>query len=214
MSTVVVFAGGDPVAPAVRTQIAPGAIVVAADSGLHHAQDLDVPVDVVVGDFDSVDEARLATAIARGARVERHPEAKDFTDLELALQVAIRHDATDVLVVGGAGGRLDHFVANVLLLASDAFASVRITALVGDARVTVVRSVAELQGEPGGLVTLLAAGGVARGVRTKGLRFPLAGEELYPGSSRGVSNEFVDPVALVGLDAGVLLAIQPTGGAR
>jgi thiamine pyrophosphokinase len=211
---VVVFAGGDPVDVGLRSAIPSHAIVVAADSGLHHAQDLGVAVDFVVGDFDSVDDARLADAVHRGAKAERHPSAKDFTDLELALQVADRLGATDVLVVGGAGGRLDHFLANVLLFASDDYAHLRITGLVGDARITVVRRETELRGEPGSLLTLLAVGGPARGVRTTGLRFPLVSEELTPGSTRGVSNEMLEPTAVVDLDEGVLLAIQPTGGAQ
>jgi thiamine pyrophosphokinase len=190
------------------------AFVIAADSGLHHAQALGARVDVVVGDLDSVDPDRLARAVDAGARVEQHPADKDFTDLELAVRAAVSHGADDVLVVGGAGGRLDHFLANVLVLAADAFAGVRVQALVGEARITVVRDRAELRGAPGSLLTLLPVGGAANGVRTKGLRFPLAGETLSPGETRGVSNEFVEPAAVVELDDGVLLAVQPTGGAR
>jgi thiamine pyrophosphokinase len=211
---VVVFAGGDPVSPAVRAALPDGAIVVAADSGLHHAQDLGVPVDIVVGDLDSVDEARLAAEVARGARVERHPAEKDFTDLELALHVAHRLEADHVLVVGGAGGRLDHFLANALVLASDGFAAMEISALVGDARITVVRRRTTLRGEPGSLLTLLPVGGPARGVRTKALRYPLVAEDLLPASTRGVSNEFLEPVAIVEVDDGVVLAVQPEGGVR
>jgi thiamine pyrophosphokinase len=211
---VVVFAGGDPVDPRYRSQVPDDAMVLAADSGLHHAQALGVAVDVVVGDLDSVDEARLATEMAQGAKVERHPVDKDFTDLELALHLAVREGATSVIVIGGSGGRLDHFLANMLLFASDDFDGLPITALVGDARVTVVRDRGELHGEPGSLLTLLAVGGAARRVRTKGLRFPLVDEDLFPGSTRGVSNEFTEPVAVVELDGGVLLAVQPDGAFR
>src|SRR5262249_28692192 len=123
---VVVFAGGDPVDPRLRAEVRPGARVVAADSGLHHAQALGVHVDVVVGDFDSVDEHALQAAVADGARVEQFPVAKDFTDLELALQTAGHLGATDVLVLGSAGGRLDHFLANLLVLASPHFAALRL----------------------------------------------------------------------------------------
>jgi thiamine pyrophosphokinase len=211
---VVVFAGGDPVDPRLRSEVPRDAFVIAADSGLHHAQALGVRVDVVVGDLDSVDPARLEQAVEAGTRVERHPTDKDFTDLELAVRAAVQHGATDVLVVGGAGGRLDHFIANLLVLAADAFAGVRVQALVGEARVTVVRDRTELRGEPGSLLTLLPIGGATHGVRTKGLRFPLAGETLSPGETRGVSNEFVEPAAVVELDEGVLLAVQPAGGTR
>ncbi|MCU1426405.1 MAG: thiamine pyrophosphokinae [Actinomycetia bacterium] len=209
---VVVFSGGDPVDPRLRAQLPPDATVVAADSGLHHAQTLGVAVDVVVGDFDSVDEARLADAIANGARTEQFPVDKDFTDLELALQTAARLGATEVLVVGGSGGRLDHFLANLLLLASPDFAALQIRALVGEARISVVRDRTELHGEPGSIVTLLALGGTARGVRTTGLRYPLEHEDLLPGSTRGVSNEMLDHAATVTLEAGVVLAVQPFGG--
>jgi thiamine pyrophosphokinase len=62
-------------------------------------------------------------------------------------------------------------------------------------------------------VSLLALGGPARGVRTHGLRWVLDGEDLLPGSSRGVSNEFVGSVASIELDGGVLVAIRPGGEA-
>jgi thiamine pyrophosphokinase len=87
-------------------------------------------------------------------------------------------------------------------------------ALVGEALVTVIRRRTTLHGEPGSLLTLLPVGGPARGVGTKALRYPLVGEELFPASTRGVSNEFLEPVAIVDLEHGVLLAVQPTGGVR
>lgn len=211
---VVVFSGGDPVDPALREHVVPGARVVAADSGLHHAQALGVDVDVVVGDLDSVADAPLATAVRSGARVEQYPTDKDATDLELALHTAATLGATHVRVIGGAGGRIDHFLANLLLLASPDFAPLHVDAYMGDAHVTVVRGQAELTATAGSLLTLLALGAPARNVRTQGLRYPLKGEDLFPGSTRGVSNEFADTDATVELDDGVLLAIQPYGGAR
>ena len=59
--------------------------MIAADSGLDHATALGFAVDLVVGDLDSADPAAVDAAVAAGAAVERHPEAKDATDLELAL---------------------------------------------------------------------------------------------------------------------------------
>ena len=112
-------------------------------------------------------------------------------------------------VVGGAGGRLDHLLANLTLLASPRFAGARVDAWCGPARVVVVRDVAEVEGTPGSTVTLLALGGLAQGVRTEGLRYPLVGEELEAGTTRGVSNEFVDASARVSVQSGVVLAIQP-----
>jgi thiamine pyrophosphokinase len=133
--------------------------------------------------------------------------------LELALLAARDAECARAIVVGGHGGRLDHFLANALLLASSELAGVDVEARVGDAQVFVVRDEQELHGEAGNLCTLLPIGGPALGVRTEGLRFPLRGETLAPGSTRGVSNEFLGSVARVSLDDGVLLAILPDPGA-
>jgi thiamine pyrophosphokinase len=58
-------------------------------------------------------------------------------------------------------------------------------------------------------VSLLAVGGPALGVATDGLEYPLRGETLEPGSSRGLSNVFTGAEARIGLADGVLLAIRP-----
>jgi len=204
-----VFAGGDAPAPYGRPAIRASDLVIAADSGLEHAQALGVPVDLVVGDLDSVDPAALDAAVADGATVERHPAAKDATDLELALDAALERGATEVLVLGVGGGRLDHFLANMLLLASPRYSHVRVDARVEGDEVTVVHEHVELVGAAGALCSLLPLGGPAVGVVTDGLRFPLRRETLAPGTTRGVSNEFLGARAHVSLDAGVLLAIVP-----
>jgi thiamine pyrophosphokinase len=205
----VVFAGGDPPdARAVLPSPEPD-LVVAADSGLHHARALGMHVDLVVGDLDSVDPAALEAAVRDGAEVERHPTAKDATDLELALDAAVDRGARRVLVLGAHGGRFDHFLANVLLLATPRFAGVDIEARLEGAHVVVVRDHAELSAAPGALCSLLPIGGRASGVVTEGLRYPLRGETLEPGSTRGVSNVFLDRRASVSLDAGVLVAVVP-----
>lgn len=205
-----VFAGGDP--PRREHLPRPGStdLVIAADSGLEPARALGVPVDLVVGDLDSVDPAVLDAAVSDGITVERHPVAKDATDLELALDAAVERGATEVLVLGAGGGRLDHFVGNLLLLASSRYATVRVDARVGDAFVTVVHERVELGGTPGSLCSLLPLGGAAVGIVTEGLRYPLRHETLVPGTTRGVSNEFVGTRASVALESGVLLAVVPT----
>ena len=208
-TTAVIFAGGDAPAPGTLADLVPGALLVAADSGLGHALAAGLVVDVVVGDLDSVDPAHLEAAIAAGSAVERHPPDKDATDLELALVTARSRGARRIVVVGAGGGRLDHFLANALLLASPEFADLEIEARIGTAIATVVRHATEFGGAPGDLVSLLPLGGPAHGVRTHGLRWTLDGEDLFAGTSRGVSNEFDAPVAGVDLTDGVLLVVRP-----
>jgi len=202
MRTVVIFTGGPD--PPTSVTLPPGATVIAADSGAELGPRV---VDLAVGDFDSISAETLAAI----ERVERHAEAKNASDLELAFDAALRLEPARILVVGGAGGRLDHLLGGLLLLAADAYAGVEVDAQLGAAAVHVVRRQRRLVGEPGELISLFAVHGAASGVVTEGLVYPLCGETLEPGSSRGLSNIFAAPEARVSVEGGVLLAIRPSG---
>jgi thiamine pyrophosphokinase len=206
---VVVVASG----PGPAVAVPAGATVVAADGGVERATALGLDVDVVVGDLDSASATALRTAELAGARIVRHPIAKDATDLELALDEAAALGARRVLVIASEEGRLDHLLASLLLLGSDRYVGLELDALVGEALVHVVRGERTLRGKVGELLTLLPLGGRAEGVATAGLEYPLVGETLEPGSTRGVSNVFVETEIRVTAADGVLLAIRPHGTA-
>ncbi len=187
------------------------ATVVAADGGLDAAYGLGLRPGLLVGDLDSVSPAALARAEAEGVRVERHPEEKDASDLELALDKAVALGADRIRVRLAAGGRLDHELAALLLLASERYASVTMEAQLGETGLHVIRGRRQLVGSPGDLLTLLAVNGPASGVRTHGLRYPLRGETLEPGSTRGLSNVFDESQAEIAVDAGVVIAVHTPG---
>lgn len=206
---VVVVAGGAPPPRDVARAVPPGTTVIAADGGLENAQALGLTATTVIGDFDSVSPDALEAAAAAGVELVRHPEAKDATDLELALDAALELAPDRIHVLAGDGGRLDHLLAALLLLASPRYGAVPIDASFGAAHVHVVRGKRTLAGSPGDLLSLVALNGPAEGVTTEGLEYLLVGETLEPGSSRGVSNVFTADTATVRVDSGVLLAIRP-----
>ncbi len=115
--------------------------------------------------------------------------------------------------MSGGGGRLDHLLAAVAALVEPGAddPAVSVTAWLGAAYLAVLHGPGTLavQGRPGELLTLLAIGGPAHGVRTTGLRYPLRDETLLPFSSRGVSNEFESDTASVSLTDGHLVVIRP-----
>jgi len=210
---VVVVSGGELPDPRAASVAPLGAPVVAADKGLEHALALGLDVTLAVGDFDSASPEAVAVAESAGVRIERHPDEKDATDLELALDAAVAIAPARILVLAGGGGRLDHQLSTLMLLASERYARAHVDAFVGSAWIHVVRGSRALEGAPGEVVSLLAVGGPAEGVTTEGLAYPLRGETLEAGSSRGISNVFASNIAHVSVEDGVLLAIRP-GDAR
>jgi thiamine pyrophosphokinase len=207
--TVVVVAGGSAPSRRAAETIPPGAPVIAADRGADHALALGLDVTVAVGDFDSASEEALETLAARGTRIERHPVDKDATDLELALHAALELAPRRILVVGGIEGRLDHLLGELLVLGSDVYEDVELDAVLGEARVHVVRGERVLAGAEGELISLFALDGPASGIVTEGLEYPLRGETLERGSSRGISNHFTGPEARISVGSGLVLAVRP-----
>jgi thiamine pyrophosphokinase len=203
----IVLADGDPVPPPISVG---DAIVIAADGGLALAAPLGLDVTAVIGDMDSVDPDELDAAERRGARIERYPVDKDATDLELALDAAVAAGASDITVVGGSGGRLDHLLANALLLTSARYDAVWLRWHTPDAVVSVCddHRPVRIDGTAGDVVSLIPVGGRATGVDADGLRWTLDGATLAAGSTRGVSNVITDPPVSVSVGAGTLLVVH------
>ena len=192
--------------------------VVAVDGGTAWLAAVGRRPDLVVGDMDSADPALIAALEADGVQIERHASAKDASDTELAVAVVLAAGADDVVILGAlAGPRLDHQLANLMLLADPQLAAVRDLRIVRGG--TVVRALhagssVVLEGAAGDLVTLLPIGGDAVGVRTAGLRYPLNGETLSIGRSRGLSNVVEESPASVSLEGGTLLLVETQEGAH
>ena len=207
---VVVAGGGPPsIGRADLGDLGDRPFVVAADSGLDHAAGLGLAVDRVVGDMDSVEPATLDAAVAGGTQVDRHPEAKDSTDLDLALEAAAATGPSRIVVVTGTGDRFDHSLAVALSVAAPRWVPAAIEAWIGPAHLWVVRRHVTLPGCPGDHLSLLPVHGRVEGVTTGGLLYPLDDADLDPGTTRGVSNEWAAEVATVRVRDGALLAVAP-----
>ncbi len=183
--------------------------LVAADGGARHMEALGLMPDVIVGDLDSIDERLLARFQEEGAAVERHPVAKDATDLELAIARAVTDGATEILLVGALGGRLDQTLANLLILAQQNW-NVPLAVAEGDQLARVLRGPQQLTltGPTGGYVSAVALSEEVTGVSYQGLEYPLANATLRLGSTRGVSNTLATSPAQISIDKGILLVIQ------
>jgi thiamine pyrophosphokinase len=199
-------------------------LVIAADGGARHAAAFGFLLDRWVGDGDSVDPAELDGLAAAGVAIERAETDKDESDTELAVLAAVREGADTVTILGALGGvRIDHALANIGLLRHPALGD-RPTWLYDEmaSRISVIGApgpeggavTRDLAGRPGDLVSLLPTGDAAEGVRTAGLRFPLHGEPLAGGRTRGLSNVRSAAVARITVDSGWLLVIETPATVR
>jgi len=182
--------------------------IIAADGGFAKAQGLQIKVDLVIGDLDSLGPGERTELAASGIGTITYPAEKDQTDLELALDQAIALRPERIVLFGVLGARLDQSLANIFLLERAARAGIAAEIIAGRERIYLVHERLDLEAEVGDLVSLIPLSAEARSVRTWGLKYRLDGEDLQRASSRGISNEVIALPAGVALGEGLLLVIH------
>ena len=187
--------------------------VIAADSGLAHAQRFGLIPNEILGDFDSVDPALVKQYQAFDGEVTRYSPMKDYTDTELAMQAAMEKagHTGEIWVLGGTGSRMDHSLANIMLLKQPTDAGVRCRLLDGRNTVQMVKAPAVLdveQEEGMRYISLLPMFGDVAGVTLEGFLYPLQDALLPSGRGLGVSNELMYHRGRIRIISGYLLIIQ------
>jgi len=184
-------------------------LVIAADGGADIAARAGVDPHVLIGDLDSVPPATRARLEAHGADICEVPTEKDQTDTELALEMAARRGASEVWLAAALGGRVDHAVANLMLLFLARELGVRLCLVDGRSEAYLVGGPFVLDARAGDLVSLIPLTPLVEGIKTVGLRYPLQDEPLVRGATRGISNVVVArPAGLAAVGAGDLLLVH------
>ena len=212
-NTSLIFSGGPPPNDAtldIVRAITDVNLVIAADSGLHTAQKLNLKVDAVIGDLDSVSESALARATSEGTQIIRHNRDKDFTDLNLALLYAAEHESQKIVIVTAGGGRLDHQFGVVAAMFNPTLAKIDIEAIWHDSQLFALQGPKKLTFSTiiGDFVGLQSFSDTSKKITTTGLRWLLKGEQLTNHETRGVSNEATDLEVSISLESGQLLVTR------
>ena len=213
-----ILAGGDRPDPALLDAHWPGwrdaALVIAADGGARHAAPLGLPLNQVVGDFDSLSAGDVDELEAAGVTVTRFPTNKDATDTELALLAALDAGATEITLLCTWGGRSDHAIGTLALLANPRCGAADVVILDEQTRTQLLRSGATvtLRGAPGRNISLTPWGGDAT-VSATGVRWLLDSAVLIAGSTQGISNVATAEESVITAHNGAVLVSEGGGAA-
>lgn len=158
MKALVVLGGGAIPEELLFRELETADAVLAADSGAMRLDALGRLPDVLVGDMDSVGPALLETLEAYGVEIVRANSEKDETDGQLALDLAISRGASEITLLGAAGGRLDHMLGNLMLLVRAAMRGVSAIILDGDCKAFAATGPIEITGKIGDTVSVLPIG--------------------------------------------------------
>ena len=163
-----------------------GDIVIAADGGYKYLQRAGIKPDIVIGDFDSLGKA------PEGEKIIRLKPEKDVTDTYAAVSEGIKCGYSRFNIYGASGGRIEHTLANIQLIASLAEKNMQASIFDGSTVITAITAKAlRFDSAYNGYISIFAHSDKCTGVCLRGLKNPLENAELSNLFPLGVSNEFL-----------------------
>lgn len=179
-----------------------GDLIIAADAGYKYLKKVNMKPDIVIGDFDSLGDA------PQGENIIKLNPIKDVTDMDAAVNAGIDKGFSEFHIYGACGGRIDHTMANIQLLAS--LAQRKIKAFVHDGE-TVITALCcdslKFDKSYKGYISVFSHSDKCLGVCLKGLKYPLENAELKNTFPLGVSNEFLGKESEIIIGQGTAIVV-------
>lgn len=187
-------------------------LVIAVDGGYMYSRVLEITPDVIIGDFDSLEEPYASEVReleeSESARVIRLEREKDDTDTMAAIRYGLQAGCRDFHLYAAMGGRLEHTIANLqslLFLKKNGAKGYLWDAF---SMTTVIREESlSFQKSMEGMLSVFAVDGDAKGVTETGLKYELHDAVLENSFPKGISNEFIGEEATVSVRDGALLVL-------
>lgn len=181
--------------------------VIAADGGYDILCNKGICPNVVIGDLDSTLKADVITR--SGIPVIKLPKEKDDTDMAVCVRHGIKEGYSEFIIYGALGGRLDHTIANLQLIANMSANGVKVK-LIGDNEEIIPLTDASISfpKDMQGVISVFSHSETSYGVTIKGLKYEVQDVELSNNVALGVSNEFVGHESLITVTKGTLIIIH------
>lgn len=199
---------GDPDFFRERAADAAPAALICADGGARHLTALGMTPTLIVGDMDSLDRDSRQRYASLGVTLISHPREKDQTDTELALREAFGMAPQEIWIWGALGGRIDHALANLSLLAQGIDQGVEVRLIDSWCELFLVTGRMVIEGQAGQTVSLLPFTGEVTGVTLSGFEYPLTKAVMTVGHPYGISNVLRTGQGVIEVETGCLLAVR------
>jgi len=203
-----IYVGGNIVPQNITEKPDKDDICIAADSGYKNARLLGADVQTIVGDFDSMSQEDK-DSIAAGTRIVTVPAEKDFTDTQLAVKTALENGATNIVIIGGLSGRLDHTLSNLAILQNLYENNIRATITDGANRIRYIKSSSDLIARSNfKYLSVISCDEKVKGVSVEGCKYPLKNATLSNKFQYAISNEILKNCALISVKKGGIYIVE------
>ncbi|QXM05870.1 thiamine diphosphokinase [Crassaminicella indica] len=182
--------------------------IICADGGARHLFKMNIMPHMIVGDLDSIDVDTKSYFEKKNVLLHKFPKRKDYTDMELAIEYAVKKGATEIILLGAIGNRMDHTIANVTLLKPLAEKGIKARIVDEHNEIVFVNNSLEIEGEIGDTISIIPLSEKVEGVTLEGFEYPLDDALIRMGSSIGISNRLLKRKAIITIKKGNILVIK------
>lgn len=182
--------------------------LICADGGLEKVSNYGIIPDIIIGDFDSVD-GNVLKQYENKIPVKKFPSEKDFTDMELAVELAISKGYKNIILTGASGSRLDHTLGNILLMEKYFKNGVSISIIDNNNEMKIISDNAELfiEYKEGYYISIIPITESIQGLCLEGFKYNLDNVDVKRGSTLCISNQIKDNKGKITLRKGRAIVI-------
>lgn len=209
MTGCVIFSGGlFMVTPEILKVINEADYLICADGGARHAECAGVTPDLVIGDFDTLSPEEMESLAGQGIELVRLPRDKDYSDTHLALLKALELGYKKITMLACLGGRADHALANIMLLALPAARDIDLRIMDEQQEVFLIHRRRSVKGKAGDTLSLLPLSEKVTGIKTEGLLYQVPHGMFQMGIPNGISNSMLAPEVSIEVEEGLLVGVH------
>ncbi|MCI8481544.1 MAG: thiamine diphosphokinase [Clostridia bacterium] len=186
-------------------------LIIAVDKGLEALSKLNLTPHHIVGDLDSID-SNILNLYQNSSHITLHQynPKKDYTDTDIALNLAIELGSSNITILGALGKRMDHALGNIHILTNTLKSHIPCEILDANNRIYLIDNTHTIKKKEayGKYISLIPLTSFVKGLTLTGFKYPLTASHLTIGKSLGISNEIISSYATIDLKQGILIVIE------
>ena len=207
MKAIIVSGGKAPSKQLLLNEIKNSNLIIGADKGCEVLYNYNISPNYILGDFDSADKDIIKAMEVSGCEKIKYKKEKDFTDTEIAFNLAVEKGAKEIVLLGGTGTRYDHSLSNLGLMLKALKMSIILKIIDDNNIIFLTDKSMILKGNKGDTISFHAYCECVKKLNICGSKYDLINYDLCLGDGLTTSNEFIGNDIKITFDSGILMVL-------
>lgn len=191
----------------VFNQLKDSNLIIGADKGCEVLYKYNIKPDYILGDFDSANIDILNSIEAKAGEKIKFKREKDYTDTEIAYNLAVEKGADEIILLGATGTRYDHSLSNLGLMLRGLKKNIKVKIIDDNNFIFLTDKPLTLKGNKGDTISFQAYCDEVKNFNIRGSKYDLTNFNLKLGDSITTSNEFLDNDIRITFDSGIVMVL-------